>query len=322
MGRVPLTDLTLAECLAYRPDLPEPPDLDQFWAGTLAEANQGAMTPTFEPVDTGLRLVETYDVTFTGFAGEPVSAWLHLPAGAQGPLPGVVEYIGYSGGRGLPHERNMWAVAGYAHLVMDSRGQGWSSVGSTVDVSGSQGTAPGLMTRGVNSPATYYYRRLFTDAVRAAETLRDHAAVDTERVFTAGGSQGGGLSLAVSGLVPWLRGVMADVPFLCHFRRAAEIAGAGPYPEISTYLHTYRDRVATTFETLSYFDAAILVRRATAPTLVSIAMMDRICPPSTCFAAYHNYAADKDVRVYEFNDHEGGGAHQQAEQLRWAAARL
>jgi cephalosporin-C deacetylase len=319
---VPLTDLNLADCLAYRPDLLEPADLDDFWAGTLAEATQGAMAPTFERVDNGLRQVDTYDVSFSGFAGEPVSAWLHLPAGATGPLPGVVEYQGYSGGRGLPHERILWAAAGYAQLVMDTRGQGWSSAGSTVDVSGSQSTAPGLMTRGIGSPATYYYRRLYTDSVRAAETLRDHGLVDPERVFTAGGSQGGGLSLAVSGLVPWLRGVLADVPFLCHFRRGVEIAADGPFGEIATYLHTYRDRVATTFETLSYFDAAVLVRRATAPSLFSIAMMDRICPPSTCFSAYHNYGADKDVRVYEFNDHEGGGTFHQAEQLRWLAAHI
>lgn len=322
MTAVPLTDLNLADCLAYRPDLTEPSDLDEFWAGTLAEATQGAMAPTFEPVDNGLRQVDTYDVTFSGFAGEPVSAWLHVPAGATGPLPGVVEYLGYSAGRGLPHERNFWAVAGYAHLVMDTRGQGWNSAGSTVDVAGSQSTAPGLMTRGIGSPATYYYRRLYTDAVRAAETLRSHGLVDPERVFTVGASQGGGLSLAVSGLVPWLRGVLADVPFLCHFRRGVEITGDGPFGEIATYLHTYRDRVATTFETLSYFDAAVLVRRAAAPGLISIAMMDRICPPSTCFTAYHNYAAEKDVRVYEFNDHEGGGAFQQAEQLRWLAAHL
>ena len=46
-------------------------------------------------------------------------------------------------------------------------------------------------------------------------------------------------------------------------------------------------------------------------------MMDQICPPSTCFAAYHRYGGDKEVRVYEFNDHEGGEAHHQLEQLAW-----
>ena len=39
--------------------------------------------------------------------------------------------------------------------------------------------------------------------------------------------------------------------------------------------------------------------------------------PTTCFAAYHRYGGDKDVRVYEFNDHEGGEAAHQREQLTW-----
>ena len=317
-----LSDLTLQECLEYRPELPEPDDFDTFWSATLAEATKAAAAPELRPVDTGLRQVDTFDVTFSGFAGEPVHGWLHLPAGATGPLPGVVEYLGYSGGRGLAHERTMWAVAGYAHLVMDSRGQGWTTVGGTPDHADDvPGGPPGVLTRGVQSPETYYYRRMFTDAVRCAETLRDHPAIAPERVFVAGGSQGGGLSLAAAGLVPWLAGAMPDVPFLCHYRRAAEIADNGPYPEITAYLHTYRDQVETVFRTLSYFDGAILAKRAAAPALFSIAMMDRICPPSTCFAAYHNYAGDKDLRVYEFNDHEGGGPYQQVEQLRWAAAR-
>jgi len=48
--------------------------------------------------------------------------------------------------------------------------------------------------------------------------------------------------------------------------------------------------------------------------------MDDVCPPSTCFAAYNRYgersgAVPKDVTVYPYNGHEGGGAHQLALQL-------
>ncbi|WP_228985428.1 acetylxylan esterase, partial [Streptomyces sp. DH12] len=65
------------------------------------------------------------------------------------------------------------------------------------------------------------------------------------------------------------------------------------------------------------FHAALLGARATAPTLFSIAMMDAVCPPSTCFAAYHLYGGAKDLRVYEFNGHEGGAGHHRREQLIW-----
>ena len=38
----------------------------------------------------------------------------------------------------------------------------------------------------------------------------------------AGGSQGGGIAIAVAGLRDDLCGMLADVPFLQHFRRATE----------------------------------------------------------------------------------------------------
>jgi cephalosporin-C deacetylase len=109
------------------------------------------------------------------------------------------------------------------------------------------------------------------------------------------------------------------VPFLCDFPRAASIAPAEPYLELVRYLAAHRDRVSTTFRTLSYFDVAVLARLAVAPALFSVAMMDLTCPPSTVFAAYHAYGGPKEIEVYEYNDHEGGQAFHQVRQLEWLA---
>ncbi|EWM64167.1 LOW QUALITY PROTEIN: acetyl xylan esterase, partial [Micromonospora sp. M42] len=193
-GRVvPLTDLDLAGCLAYRPELDVPADLDGFWARTLDGGGDPAAA-VYEPVDTGLTQIRTYAATIPGFGGEPVRGWLHLPANADRPLPCVVEYLGYGRGRGLPHEKLFWAAAGFAHLIMDSRGQGWSAAtGGTPDPHPyPAGTVPGFLTRGVADPAEHYYRRLITDAVRFAEAARRHPAVDPARVAVTGFSQGGG----------------------------------------------------------------------------------------------------------------------------------
>ncbi|MFD5655374.1 acetylxylan esterase [Streptomyces sp. NPDC127039] len=318
---MPLTDLTLDECLALRPRLDEPADLDPFWDRTLDRARATDARPRFAPVDTGLTQVTTYDATVPGFDGEPVRGWLHLPAGASEPLGCVVEFLGYGRGRGPAHEQLLWASAGYAHFVMDTRGQGWSAAGGdTPDTATLHGSVPGFLTRGVEDPEDHYYRRVITDAVRCVEAVRDHPAVDPDRIVATGVSQGGGIALAVASLVAGLAGVMPDVPFLCDIRRAARISATSPYTEIAAYLSLHRDRADTVFRTLSYVDAAVLASRATAPALFSIAMMDDVCPPSTCFAAYHRYAGPKDVRVYEFNGHEGGGGHHRREQLDWVRA--
>jgi len=38
------------------------------------------------------------------------------------------------------------------------------------------------MTSGILNPETYYYRRVFTDAVRAVETAQSHPAIDPEQM--------------------------------------------------------------------------------------------------------------------------------------------
>ncbi len=317
-------DLPIDALRAYSPSLAVPDDLDAFWARTLAEARAYELGATFTPVDTGLALVDTYDVTFRGFGGSSVKAWLHLPAGATTPLPAVVKYLGYGGGRGLAHEDVLHAVAGHAFLIMDTRGQGstWS-VGETADPGNDGSPAhPGSMTRGILDPTTYYYRRVFTDAVRAVEAVRAHPTVDGARVAVTGGSQGGGISLAVAGLVPDLAGVAADVPFLCDFPRATTLIDSNPYGEIVRYLKAHRDHVRSVFRTLAYFDGANLATRATAPALFSVALMDEICPPSTVYAAYNRYAGEKRIEEYPFNDHEGGGEFHEQVKLRWLAERL
>jgi cephalosporin-C deacetylase len=49
--------------------------------------------------------------------------------------------------------------------------------------------------------------------------------------------------------------------------------------------------------------------------------MDDTCPPSTVFAAYNAYVAEKEIAVYPFNSHEGGQAFHFAKQLRWLQSR-
>lgn len=316
---MPFFDLPLDELQAYAPARKEPADFDVFWQRTLQETRQHPLEAQFETVDTGLALVESFDVTFSGFDGQPIKGWLNLPRQRNGKLPCVVEFIGYGGGRGLPHDWLFWVSAGYAHFIMDTRGQGSSwSRGDTPDVEpqGSSPQYPGFMTRGILDPQTYYYRRVFSDAVRAIEAARAHEAVDKNRVAVTGGSQGGGITLAAAGLAE-VQAAMPDVPFLCHYRRATQIVASHPYAELSNFCKIHRDKVETVFETLSYFDGLNFAARAKSPALFSVGLMDDICPPSTVYAAYNHYAGPKQIRAYEYNNHEGGANFQTVEKLKF-----
>jgi cephalosporin-C deacetylase len=322
---MPQFDLSLAELESYLPEPTAEPDFDEFWAATLESTHRHDLAPSYTPADFLLDTVEVYDASFAGWNGERVAAWLLLPRDRPGPLPAVVKLIGYGGGRSLPYDHLLLCSAGYALLVMDSRGQGGAgNPGVTPDPDPDPGTGqhPGFMTRGVSSPHTYYYRRFITDAVRAVAAAQAHPSIDADRVAVYGGSQGGGLALAAAALAPNVAAMVANVPFLCHFRRATQITDAMPYKEIATYLKVRRDKVEETFRTLSYFDGLNFASRASAPAQFSVALMDEVCPPSTIFAAYNHYAGPKDIRVWPYNGHEGGQIYQEREDLAFLRKHL
>ncbi|MBX7554358.1 acetylxylan esterase [Streptomyces sp. NPDC004232] len=319
-----LSDQSSDELLSYRPEVSVPEDFDAFWQQSLAEARARGGAVKAERVTERylLSTVDVDDVRFPGWNGEPVAAWLLRPRGAEGPLPVVVTFLGYCAGRGLPTDHLLWSAAGYAQLVVDSRGQGHD----TPDRTEGDGTqwVEGFMTRGIDSPGNHYYRRLMTDCVRAVDAIAELPGLDAGRVVVAGGSQGGGLALAVGGLVPdRVAAVLADVPFLCHFRHAARTSGDGPYLELAKYLRWHSPhRAEATFATLDYFDGVHFALRATAPALFSVGLMDPTCPPSTVYAAFNHYAGtDRTMTAWPFADHGGGFGFNTAEQLKWLRER-
>ncbi len=313
-------DLPYEQLLTYKPPRNEPVDFDAFWQSTLAETRQYPLNPRFQPYQPGLKTLEVFDASFAGFGGQEIKAWMILPAQNRGKLPCVVEYIGYGGGRGSPLDYLTWPAAGYATFVMDTRGQGstWQP-GDTPDPEpvGTNPHHPGFMTRGVLNPHTYYYRRVFADAVRAIEAAQSFAGVDAGRIAVTGGSQGGGITLAAAGLSPDVKVAMPDVPFLCHYRRATQLVDTLPYGEITNFCKVHRDKVEQVFQTLAYFDGMSFSARAGATALFSVGLMDTICPPSTVFAAYNHYAGPKEIRVYEYNNHEGGATYQAEAKLKF-----
>ena len=251
---------------------------------------------------------------------------MHLPAASlrRGPLPGVVHYQGYNGGRGLVHEHVFWATAGYAHLVVDTRGQGSGfTTGATGDPEGAGPAQPGFLTRGLDDP----------DATSTAGRTPTPSAPSTCCGCTRWSTPRAWWWPAPARAARWpsprprsprarSRRCCATCPSSATSTGRWSIAQAEPYLELVRYLAAHRDMVERAFATLSYVDGAVLARLASAPALFSVALMDRTCPPSTVFAAYHAYGGPAEIAVYEYNDHEGGEAFQRSRQLAWLAETL
>ena len=59
-------------------------------------------------------------------------------------------------------------------------------------------------------------------------------------VAVTGTSQGGGITLAVAGLLPDISAAMPDVPFLSDIARGMGLSDNGPDIELVSYLATHR----------------------------------------------------------------------------------
>ena len=320
-------DMGLAQLEKYDPADPAPHDFDAFWKKTLDESAKFPLDPKFvQVVDDAYKLVDVYDVTYRGYLGQAIKGWFLKPARVEEQLPTLVSFVGYGGGRGMPSDHLTPAVAGFCHFVMDTRGQGsgWSQGDTPDNAPDGQGPqVPGYMTRGIDAKESYYYRRVFTDAARAVEAAALNPFVDAKRIGVTGGSQGGGISIAAAALAAdRVKIVMPDVPFLCHYRRATTIVDSSPYSEIAIYLKTHRTKIEHVYKTLSYFDGMHFAPRITAKALFSVGLMDMTCPPSTVYAAYNRIKTKKDIKIYEFNNHEGGGSLHSLEKMRFALANL
>jgi cephalosporin-C deacetylase len=320
-----IVDKPLAELKQYRPSLTQQADFDSFWEQTVAESNRQPLNATLEEISYPARQVRVYRLQFDGFgSGTRVNAWYMVPtesslADNAGKRPAIVHYHGYSGSKGRPTSYLHWALQGYNVLAVDTRGQDGDTPDNHLYP---QGSAVGFMTRGINDPLHYFYRFAYMDCLRAVNFLRTQPEIGP--VAVTGGSQGGGLTLAVAalGADQQLVAAMADVPYLCHFQRAVEVFSTGPYQELVNHWKTYPGAVENNFRTLSYFDGMNFASRIRCPVLLSVGLLDTTCPPSTGFAVYNHLEVEKDIKIYPFNGHEGGSTWHEEEKYRFLSKHL
>jgi len=308
-----LYDKPLEELVVYDPPSTKEADFDAFWDATLAESKDTPLNARINAIDYPAIGATVNKVYYDGWRGARICGWYVVPDG-DGPFPAIVQYHGYSGSKMDVYRYLLWALQGYAVLAVDTRGQ---SGMSTNPGPYTGGHIKGWMTHGVMDPQEYYYRGAYVDCVRALDFVEAQPEIDAARIGITGMSQGGGLTLAVAGLDSRPVLAMPEMPYLCHYKRAVDMAVNGPYPEISDYLKRWPERWDQVWRTLSYFDNMNLADRITSTVLMDVGLQDDICPPSSVYAAYNKIKAPKEMVVFPYHKHELVEAHWEAK-IRWA----
>ncbi|MBE3574237.1 MAG: acetylxylan esterase [Firmicutes bacterium] len=290
----------------YKPALTREPDFDQFWADALEESNREPLAAELTPLPYSVPGPRIYRLSLAGLGRVRLAGYYLVPPGT-GPFPALVFYHGYGMDKGAIADYLMWLCQGYVVAVLDVRGQGESQDSGTSPVGG--GNVAGYMAKGIESPASYYYRGVYVDTVRLVRFVQQRPEVDPVRIGVTGGSQGGGLALVAAALSGAAAVAVSEEPFLCHFQRAIDIALQGPYLELQEYLRRHPERTEATLRTLSYFDVMNLAERVQCPVRMCVGQMDDVCPPSTAAAAFNHLggAGENVLDIYPFNRHDVWG---------------
>ncbi len=305
----------LDELYEYKPPLTRREDFDEFWEGTIAKSQEVPLEPELKPYDYPSPFVEVYDITYNGFDYTKIHGWYIIPKFVEKKsLPCIVHYHGYGGNRGRPADFMPWIMLGMAVISIDCRDQNGDTGTRAIYSSGS---TQSVVCKGILDKNEYYFRSVYMDCIRAIDFAYTREEIDKERIIVEGGSQGGALAMAVAALDnDRVFASLADVPSNSNIEKRIE-GSHGSFSSVTQYLKTHPDKIEKVYETLSYFDTMNMADRIKCPVLASVGLQDNVCPAKLYFATYNRIQSQKDIKIYPFNGHEGGGAIQNEVKLRY-----
>ena len=238
----------MTETLTARPS-----DFDAYWAAVDDELAQYPAAPTLEKLALPSDDVSTvYGVKLTSSGPYRIFGYLSIPNGT-GPFPGLLNVPGYGSVNHLPHLDDRQR---YVTLILMHRGQRLADQPFAASY-------PGLLTLGIDDPATYIYRSIVADCLRGAEFLLSRPEVDTSKAGIAGGD----LALIAASRRPGFTAVQASGLMFHGLMEAAKSSEAYPVEEVNDYLRTYPDRAAAVARTLAYMEPRYHVAGLKATTL-------------------------------------------------------
>ncbi|MGW4961655.1 acetylxylan esterase [Nonomuraea sp. NPDC004186] len=260
-------------------------NFDSYWSAVDEELAAIPARPVLDLVPARTTDEATsYTVRLTSTGPYRVFGHLSIPAG-DGPFPALLQTPRYGSVNDMPHpnDRSRYVVLGLVHRGQRLADEGFSAA------------YPGLLTMGIDDPASYIYRGIAADCLRAAEFLMSLDEVDPARVAVRGND----LAVLTAARRPGFSAVR--VSELLFYRAAEARLKSSRYPleELNDHLRA-GSSAQIVDNTLAYFDPVRHASAVTARTLLAVddpdwcAALIEALPAASVYKLTHLDGTDND----------------------------
>lgn len=253
----------------------EPADFDAFWQEQIAEMREIDSNPELTHFSSN-NFNDTYKIEMDHIDNRKVYGYITVPKG-DGPFPACLVMPSFGGGPNHVTQGSHESAQINSIVIKLSIHNGDPEVGdpdlySPNDISTREGN---------------YYRYALMAGVRAIDYLYTREDFDKENLIAMGVSQGGGLSIIMSGIDTRIKLLVHSIPALCqHNGLKFDRTSGHPYfifesrTKDGTPLHEQQ-----TSDAIRYYDAVNFARRYKGPSVLFLSYEDHVCPPGTVMAA-------------------------------------
>ena len=298
-----------------KPTQVNPPDFDAFWEAERARLAALPLDAKWTPLpDYGNASVDCSQINLQNVGLTSGTSRLYgilcMPR-AAGKYPALLSVPG----AGVRPYRGLAEIAGRGLITFQIGIHGIPVIQpQEVYDSLASGGLSGYPTFGLDSRERYYYRRVYTGALRANDFLTSLPQWDGRNLGVTGGSQGGALAIVTAGLDRRVTRLAAYYPALSDVTGYLE-KRAGGWPHMFRATegpNVHRDEAKIV--TSRYYDVVNFARRVTAPGLYSVGLQRRNVSADVDVLGVqpHHRAQAPDARLRHRPPHDAGAGRRRA----------